>query len=421
MNAILPFQPVEARVRLPKVVIINDFSVARGGATALALLSARYLKEMGHEVTFISGDQGDAGELEQLGIKTVWLGGRKINEMNKLRAAKDGLFNQSAAQAVSDYIDAYDDDDTIYHMHVWSQILSPSVFDALKRVAHRTFVHAHDFFLTCPNGALFDFREQRPCPLTPSSTACLLKQCDKRAYLHKLWRFSRHSIVRRYFGPSVKWAGVVSLHPDMDALLKRGGMEGQRIVSVRNPAVAFSDERVTAEDNDVFAFMGRIETGKGVDVLCAAARQANVKLRVIGNFTENEDLRRQYPEVEFTGWVDRKDAKAHLKDVRALVMPSQFTEPFGLVAAEGSASGLPVVVSDTAVIAREVGEMGLGLATDVSSADSLAQSLKQMAETPRSKIKAMSETAFNARRTFANTPQDWARGLQKLYLEAVAR
>ncbi|WP_444430903.1 hypothetical protein ACTTAM_08565 [Rhodobacter capsulatus] len=43
---------------MPKVVILNDASVARGGATGLALLQARLLRARGLAVVFASADRG---------------------------------------------------------------------------------------------------------------------------------------------------------------------------------------------------------------------------------------------------------------------------------------------------------------------------------------------------------------------------
>ncbi len=41
-----------------RIVLINDASVARGGATGLAVLAAELLRARGHSVAFLSGDGG---------------------------------------------------------------------------------------------------------------------------------------------------------------------------------------------------------------------------------------------------------------------------------------------------------------------------------------------------------------------------
>ena len=405
---------------LPKVVIINDSSRARGGATSLAILSAKMLVARGYDVTFVAADQGDDGELESFGIKTRILGGKKINEQSRLKSARDGMYNRDAARELTQFIRDNDDDNTVYHLHVWAQILSPAVFDVLGEVADRTYIHAHDFFLACPNGALFNFRSKSSCTLKPASAKCLATHCDKRAYAHKLWRSARYQSLKTHFGKDKAWAGVISLHPEMDDRLERGGLTNTKPTAIRNPAVPVSQSRIRAEENDVFCYVGRIEAGKGVETLCNAARQAGVKLRVIGAVGADSSIKDRYPEVEFTGWLNREDIGQHLQDARALVMPSEFAEPFGLVAAEASASGLPVVVSNTSMISKDVRDDTLGLTTDVSTPEVLAASLTEMAHMAPSRVKAISERAFKGDKAIGNTPDAWLDALCGLYAKAVS-
>ena len=55
-----------------------------------------------------------------------------------------------------------------------------------------------------------------------------------------------------------------------------------------------------------------------------------------------EALARQYPEVAFLGWRSREEMADLVGDARLLAMPSRYPEPFGLVALEAMAAGLPV-------------------------------------------------------------------------------
>ena len=60
--------------RAERLVIVNDFSVARGGATALALLEAELFARRGLPITFIAGDAADNPDLQQLGVSMVGSG-----------------------------------------------------------------------------------------------------------------------------------------------------------------------------------------------------------------------------------------------------------------------------------------------------------------------------------------------------------
>jgi hypothetical protein len=154
-----------------RVVIINDFSVARGGATTLVQLLARLLRDRGIPVTMLVGDDGKNAELESLDIEIVKLGRTRLLDRGAVSAAVEGIWNPSASSLVDRWIEANDTPQTVYHVHVFSQILSPSIFKVLRSVARRTVIHAHDFFHACPNGAFMDYKKNEMRPAIVSTEA----------------------------------------------------------------------------------------------------------------------------------------------------------------------------------------------------------------------------------------------------------
>jgi len=97
--------------------------------------------------------------------------------------------------------------------------------------------------------------------------------------------------------------------------------------------------------------IGRRVPQKGFDVLLAAL-PPGVHLRVVGE----GPYAPAHPQVTWLG--RRDDVPALLAEADALVVPSRW-EGFGLVALEGMAAGVPVVVSDVDGLGELVGEAGL--------------------------------------------------------------
>lgn len=397
-----------------RVVILNDSSVAKGGATGLATRLARMLAGRGVPVTFIAGDSGDGGALAAAGVDLHPLGGKLLLDGGALQSMRRGIYNADLRGDIAGWMAENDTPGTVYHVHGWSRILSPAVFDALRSVAERTFVHAHDFFLACPNGAYYDFRSQKVCIRSPLSLNCLATQCDRRGYHHKLWRSARGASLRRTFG-GAPWARIFMLHPAMQGPLGRAGLPQDRFETLRNPAHALTTDRVRAEDNRMVCFIGRLESGKGINMLCAAARLAGVPLRVIGDGDEGAMLRKAYPEVDFVGWVDQADIGRHLSDVRAIAMPSRTPEPFGLVAAEASLSGLPVILSRQSLLAADFEQHDLGFVADPGSPDRLAATLTAAMSAPDERIRDMSLRGYAGAAEIATDPEVWVDTLQARY------
>jgi len=402
-----------------RIVVINDASTARGGATGLALLSVRLLRARGLDVTFVCGDAGEHGDLAASGAEVVALGQGRLLARGRLGAARDGLWNRAALRLLSGWIAARDTPGTVYHLHGWAQILSPSVFAALAPVARRTVVHAHDFFLACPNGVYMDFQRMAPCRRVPLSPDCLATHCDKRSRPQKGWRVLRHAGLRRAFSRG-DWAAVAMIHPDMAGPLVRGGVPAARLVTLRNPAEAAGPERVQAERNARAVFVGRLSEEKGPADLARATAALGIPVTFVGEGPLEAELQRLNPAAEFAGWQDRAGIARQLARARLLAMPSRLPEPFGLAAAEAARAGVPVVLPDIALMAREIVGAGIGLSYDPDEPDGLEQALARLRDAPEREIQGMSRRAHDNAAKLALTPEGWADGLVALYGAALS-
>lgn len=305
---------------MPKVVIINDASVARGGATGLALLQARSLQARGIEVIYLAGDRGEGSQFEALGIEVHNVGGDALLRASPLRAATRGFYSQAARRCVADVVARHDGPDTVYHVHSFSKALTPAIFAPLQPVAPRCFIHAHDFFLACPNGAFMDYQAMQPCHRVPLSRDCLSTNCDKRNYAQKLWRVGRQTVLHRTMPRKAPWGGILMIHPGMAPFLRAAGYPEETLHSLRNPAEALGPTRVQAERNSRFVFIGRVEAEKGIEELIAAAEAASVPLTVIGEGPLRESLTARHPRVGFRGWMDRAGIAGEIATARALVI-----------------------------------------------------------------------------------------------------
>ena len=398
------------------IVIINDFSVGGGGAGALAILSALSLIKRGYEVTFISGDAEENIEMSKQGVTQFCVGGQPLLATKRLSGMITGVFNENARRSVAAWITTHDTPRTIYHLHNWSQILSPSIFAALRGVGSRVIIHAHDYFLVCPNGAYAIFPTDSVCNLTPLSSACVRTNCDRRHYAHKLWRTSRQLVVNALRDIAKQHPPIIALHEGMVPLLERGGIQSSDIHVVRNPASALSDVRVCAENNKLFLFVGRLHEGKGPDLAAKAARLAGVPLCLIGDGPMRQYIEREFPEVNITGWLDQTEIAEWMKKARVLIVPSRYPEPFGIVAVEGLATGIPTLIASSALLAPEIEAMGGGFMCDPGNTPALAKQMKELANDDTLTLR-MSQAAFDRSQKLATTTESWMNQLIRIYEE----
>jgi glycosyltransferase involved in cell wall biosynthesis len=397
---------------LRQIVVINDLSHPMGGASALAVGSARRLAERGLRVAMLAGDEADPA-LAASGIAVTALGQARL--LGRAGALLDGLWNRAAARMVRQWIAANDTPGTVYHLHGWSQILSPSVFAALAPVRARLVISAHDFFLACPNGAFTQFATGAPCPHTALSRACLGTACDRRGPAHKAWRVVRHGVQRWVYQPQHS-PPVLAIHAAMAPMLARAGIPAAAIHPLPNPVVPFSAQRIAAERNREVLFVGRIEATKGADLALAAARRAGMPIRLVGDGADRARLAAEYPEARFAGQLPPAAIGALAASARVLVMPSRYPEPYGLVAMEAALAGLPVILPPSALLAPDLVAAGAGIAVDPRDTAAFAAALSALAASD-AQVEAMSRAAFIATRHLALSPDEWIDRLLGHYAE----
>lgn len=399
---------------IERIVIISDDSVEGGGAATVALESARMLSRRGLHVTFFTGDTGSNPSLKCENVDVVALGGANLLERSRATAAWRGLYDGHARSTLQNWIEEHDTPQTVYHLHNWHKILSPAIFSAASTVANRLFLTAHDYFLTCPNGGYTNFRKNSPCTLTPLSSGCILSNCDKRSYAHKLWRVARHMVRASLFDLHKTDATILAVSDPIIPMLERGGIPRRSIQVLRNPVTPWRTTRVAAENNRQIFYVGRLEIDKGADIAAEAAALIQAPLTVVGDGPLKSVITTLHPPARLTGRLNKRELGELIGEARLLVMPTRWSETFGLVAAEALMCGVPVVASNRAPISADIVKNGFGLTCSPEDVAQLAHQLDKLMADDET-VAAMSHAAYSRARLLAPTPDQWCDELIQLY------
>lgn len=94
---------------------------------------------------------------------------------------------------------------------------------------------------------------------------------------------------------------------------------------------------------DYFLFLGRVYSGKGIDVAIQATEAAGEKLIIAG---QNPDNLTFPPHVEFVGYADTENRRKLMAGAKGAFVPSMYVEPFGGVQIEMLFSGTPTITTD---------------------------------------------------------------------------
>ena len=400
------------------VVIVADFGYVEGGAAKVALDSVRLLQEAGLAVILFCGSERVAPEIEHLGIRIVRLGQHELKDHpNKLVAMRDGLWNRLAARRLKELLATQDPKETIVHIHSWTKILSPSVFSVLRKSGFRTILTAHDYFLGCPNGAIYDYVKKRPCPYRGGSLRCLLCNCDARNYGHKIWRWVRQRIVtfqlRRFADLE-----LVTISNLAERHLQEQIGTRNRCVRVTTP-MQFGSEKATAEEiQGAFVFIGRVSAEKDPLTFAEAVSRCGVKGIVIGDGELLAEMKLRYPEIEYAGWRNASMVREILATRSiALVFTSVWYEGAPLTPLEAMSVGVPCIISDRTNATEYIQDGRTGLLFKCGDVDDLCGKIAALKNPSYRKM--LSE---NIKREFDQetySEQTYVSKLLKLYAESV--
>ncbi len=101
--------------------------------------------------------------------------------------------------------------------------------------------------------------------------------------------------------------------------------------------------------DDYVLFCGRLELGKGIKTACDAAKAAGVRLVVVGHGDE-----KLVTYGDYVGAVSDEERNRLMAGARAVLMPTQYVEPFGNVCAEAQLCGTPVISTDYGAFTESV-------------------------------------------------------------------
>jgi glycosyltransferase involved in cell wall biosynthesis len=94
---------------------------------------------------------------------------------------------------------------------------------------------------------------------------------------------------------------------------------------------------------DYFLFLGRVYSGKGINIAIQATEKTGDKLVIAGQNPENLKFP---PHVEFVGYVDVEARKHLMANAKGAFVASLYNEPFGGVQIEMLFSGTPTITTD---------------------------------------------------------------------------
>lgn len=389
--------------QLDTVVIATDSARLNGGTAKVAFTEAAGLVAAGYRVIFFAPTGPVDPGLAASGAEVVCLNEPDVlDDPNRLRAMGRGIWNRGAARALREVLAPLDPKRTAIHAHSFSRALSPALGPVLSGSGFPALFTMHEYFLACPNGGFYDYRGGEICTRRPMGLSCLSTNCDARSPLHKGWRVARQAALWGPGGLPRNLRDIAYISETQLAAMRPYLPKDARLHHILNPIeIDAQAPRVAAEKNDVFLFIGRLMPEKGALDFALAAKEVGVRAVFLGAGPQEAAIRAANPEAELPGWVTPAQVADWLGRARALVFPSVWPEPFGLVAAEALSRGVPAIAGRWNAACEMIADGVNGIVYDQRGA--LSAALTALRDDAR--VAGMSQAAYARRESYAATPE----------------
>ncbi|MGI3780728.1 MAG: glycosyltransferase family 4 protein [Janthinobacterium lividum] len=257
----------------------------------------------------------------------------------------------------------------VVHVHNLFPLLTPSVLRACLQARVPVVASIHNYKLGCANGELF--RDGRVCH------DCLGRPTSLPAVTHGCYRGSALATAPVALGMLLHapaWRTMVSAYAFLSAAQRdllapvglpagRSFVKGNFVPPAVTPAGSPTGHQV--------AFVARLDEAKGArlvmrawDLFRARRPGSTLKLVVAGGGALADELlgwAQGRASVRMVGRLPRTEVSALMSSSRAVLVPSQWEETFGMVAIEAMAAG-------TAPVATDHGAFGELITTGVDGA-----------------------------------------------------
>ena len=104
---------------------------------------------------------------------------------------------------------------------------------------------------------------------------------------------------------------------------------------------------------EYLAFLGRVCQAKGMNTLKAIAEHSPFPIKVAG---QGDITLWKHPNIEFLGPISGSERSDFLRNARACLMPTEFTEPFGGSGVEAQLCGTPLIAVDYGAFTETIEE-----------------------------------------------------------------
>ena len=370
------------------ILIVHNYYKIPGGEDTVVENEKKLLESHGHRVILY---QRKNAEMDG------------FSKVQKLLLPVITVFNPRTYREIKEIIKK--EQIHVVHVHNTLNLVSPSVYYAASSCKVPVVQTIHNFRMLCPAATLY--RNGQICEeCIEKGLSCAVKhRCYRDSKLQTLACVITTKI-HRFTGIYKKINYICLADFNREKLLELNVCENKELIKPEKvfvkPNLTFRQvQKMDVRTGDYYLFAGRVEQIKGMELLLEAfATLPKEQLWVAGTGTQleyykEEAAKRGLDNVKFLGFVKKEQLQEMMAGAKALIVPSQWYETFGMTVVEAFSLGTPVIGGDIGNISSLIKEGVNGWKFQYDSAEALAEKILQCGRTSRDTMQiACDETIF---------------------------
>lgn len=355
------------------ILQINNNHRIVGGSDNVYLRTGKLLESNNHSVSYFAAKSDSDEPCKDSSLFCEGLDTKTARTTDALRF----LQNNDAKKALNNLLNIKQDID-VAHLHIYYGRLTPAILRPLKEKRVPIVQTLHEYKSVCPTYTME--RAGTVCSLcvTGSSFNCIKYRCKNNS-------LSKSSLIWLEHNLSIMRGSLQSVHrficvSDFQRnIMIRGGIPAEKLSTLHNFVDFESLQPQSIQRRESYLlYYGRIEKLKGLQTLLDAASKTGAELKIAGEGAWSQELRNRIlkmPNVEYLGFISGNPLRELVQKARAVIVPSEWYETFGLTAAEAKAIGTPVIASRIGGLTEVVRDGIDGILFEPGSSDDLSRAI----------------------------------------------
>ncbi|OGI17291.1 MAG: hypothetical protein A3J63_01550 [Candidatus Moranbacteria bacterium RIFCSPHIGHO2_02_FULL_40_12b] len=322
-----------------RILEINKFNFAKGGADRHFLDLVRMLRKNGNDAAVFSMDHSKNEESiwKKYFVSTVGYTG-EFSIWQKIKGIFRMFYSFEAKRKINELLDDFQPD--IAHIHNIYHQISPSILPQIKKRNIPIVMTAHDYKLICPDyllrGENYGFWK------------FVTEKCFKDSFI-KSFLVALESKFHKFLDIYDKNIDLYIVPSEFarNKLISNGIKENKIFILphfiANQTNTALLNSNVVNAKNRYALYSGRISEEKGVDALINIFENIEgIKLYLAGESEDNFKIKKS-ANIKYLGYLNSNKLADRIKNAEIIVSGSRLPETFGLVALEAASFGKPFV------------------------------------------------------------------------------